>query len=176
MELNASCNEIPHLPRSLGQLKYLKALDLRKNLLEELPLELTYLKLTLLDMSENRISSLPVELRLMTNLEELKLNDNPLVSPPATVCMRGRVHIFKFLETQVHKTDKKRFGTSEDVKRHQRKSDARFTNGVATEIRVKRHTVDSGYSTSDGMDTKWALDFKVSFAFMNPEYSNFKIV
>ncbi|KAK6622927.1 hypothetical protein RUM43_008779 [Polyplax serrata] len=160
MELNASCNEISHLPRSLGQLKYLRALDLRKNLLEELPIELTYLKLTLLDMSENRISSLPVELRLMTHLETLKLNDNPLVSPPATICMRGRVHIFKFLETQVHKTDKKRGGTLEDVKRSQRKSELRYPNGIASEMRVKRHTVDSGYSTSDGMDPKWTQDYK----------------
>lgn len=112
-------------------------------------------------MSENRISSLPVELRLMTHLERLKLNDNPLVSPPATICMRGRVHIFKFLETQVHKTDKKRGGTLEDVKRSQRKSELRYPNGIASEMRVKRHTVDSGYSTSDGMDPKWTQDYKV---------------
>lgn len=38
MELDASCNEITHLPRSLGRLKNLKAIDLRKNLLVELPL------------------------------------------------------------------------------------------------------------------------------------------
>ncbi|EEB19708.1 calponin homology domain containing protein, putative [Pediculus humanus corporis] len=163
MELNASCNEISYLPKSLGQLKCLKALDLRKNLLEELPIELTYLKLTLLDMSENRISSLPVELRLMTYLEQLKLNDNPLISPPATICMRGRVHIFKFLETQVNKTDKKRGGGFDDStgkRNHQRKSDLRYPNGVASEMRVKRHTVDSGYSTSDGIDPKWAQDFR----------------
>lgn len=126
--------------------------------------ELTYLKLTMLDMSENRISTLPVELRQMTSLEQLKLNGNPLVAPPATVCMRGRVHIFKFLETQVLKTEKKRSGTLEDARRTQRKSDVRYPNGIASEMRVKRHTVDSGYSTSDGMDTKWAQDFnKVSF-------------
>lgn len=117
----------------------------------------------MLDMSENRISTLPVELRQMNSLELLRLDNNPLVSPPATVCMRGRVHIFKFLETQVHKTDKKRSGTLEDARRTQRKSDVRYPNGIATEMRSKRHTVDSGYSTSDGMDTKWAQDFnKVS--------------
>lgn len=116
-------------------------------------------------MSENRISSLPVELRLMTYLEQLKLNDNPLISPPATICMRGRVHIFKFLETQVNKTDKKRGGGFDDStgkRNHQRKSDLRYPNGVASEMRVKRHTVDSGYSTSDGIDPKWAQDFRVS--------------
>ncbi|KAL0274087.1 UNVERIFIED_CONTAM: hypothetical protein PYX00_006603 [Menopon gallinae] len=159
MELDASCNEITQLPRSLGQLKCLRALDLRKNLLIELPIELTYLKLTLLDMSENRITTLPIELRLMTSLEQLKINGNPLVSPPATLCMRGRVHIFKFLETQVLKTEKKRTGTLEDARRPQRKSEIGFPNSLGSEMRSKRRTVDSGYSTSDGMDLKWAQDF-----------------
>lgn len=49
--------------------------------------ELTYLKLTRLDISRNRIASLPVELKNMSNsLEILRLTDNPLMAPPAVVC------------------------------------------------------------------------------------------
>jgi len=47
--------------------------------------ELSYLQLTLLDMSANRITALPVELRFMTSVVELNLGENPLSCPPANV-------------------------------------------------------------------------------------------
>lgn len=47
--------------------------------------ELTYLRLVKLDVSCNRISVLPNELRKMKSLIELKLAENPLTSPPASV-------------------------------------------------------------------------------------------
>lgn len=52
--------------------------------------ELTSLNLVALDVSCNKIASLPVELRLMTSLVELDLADNPLTSPPAQLCVRGK--------------------------------------------------------------------------------------
>lgn len=48
-------------------------------------IELTYLNLARLDVSMNQISSLPVELRLMSNLENLIVINNPLVCPPLNV-------------------------------------------------------------------------------------------
>ena len=39
---------------------------------------------------------------------ELHLEENPLTCPPANLCGRGRVHIFKYLEIQAVKEDKKR--------------------------------------------------------------------
>lgn len=49
-------------------------------------IELTYLRLTRLDMSRNRIASLPIELKNMSStLEILRLSDNPLMAPPAVV-------------------------------------------------------------------------------------------
>ncbi len=47
--------------------------------------ELSYLQLSLLDLSANRISSLPVEIRFMTSVVRLNLGENPLSCPPANV-------------------------------------------------------------------------------------------
>lgn len=47
--------------------------------------EVTCLQLVSLDISCNRIATLPVELRLMTSLVTLELENNPLTSPPASV-------------------------------------------------------------------------------------------
>ena len=44
----------------------------------------------------------------MITLCELHLEENPLTCPPANLCGRGRVHIFKYLEIQAVKEDKKR--------------------------------------------------------------------
>ena len=66
----------------------------------QIPVELTYLQLTFLDLAANRLSCLPVELRFMVTLVELYLEENPLTCPPANLCGRGRVHIFKYLEIQ----------------------------------------------------------------------------
>jgi len=78
------------------------------------------------------------------------------------LCTRGRVHVFKYLEIQAIKEDKKRGILSEELRRAHRKaghlSDFRFANGISSELRQKRYTVDSGYSTSDGMDKRWSQE------------------
>lgn len=60
------------------------------------------------------------------------------------------------------KEDKKRGILSEELRRAHRKagylSDLRFANGISAELRQKRYTVDSGYSTSDGMDKRWSQE------------------
>jgi len=99
-------------------------------------------------MSDNRLSTLPVELRLMPCLERLRLDGNPLLVPPAVLVARGRVHIFKFLETQAANQEKRR-GGGEEARRTLRKN-------TLPDLRSKRYTVDSGYSTGDGGDPKWA--------------------
>ncbi|RZF33146.1 hypothetical protein LSTR_LSTR004832 [Laodelphax striatellus] len=110
MELDVGCNQITHLPPQLGHLALLRILNVRNNLLLELPIEVTYLKLVHLDLSENRISKLPVELRSMVSL----------------VCMRGRIHVFKYLELRCTKEEKVRSGwRSEDRKGCRKLSDIR---------------------------------------------------
>ncbi|XP_032689536.1 leucine-rich repeat and calponin homology domain-containing protein isoform X2 [Odontomachus brunneus] len=151
-ELDAGCNEITNLPPRMGDLAQLRSLDLRSNLLVHLPIELTYLRLVKLDISGNRISVLPNEMRKMKSLVDFKLSDNPLTSPPASLCIRGRTHIFKYLERQAAKHERARGGRARRTPLD--------TRGHATlDTRShRRHNVDSGYSTSDGVDKRWSQE------------------
>lgn len=106
-ELDASCNQLTHLPPRMGDLRSLQSLVLRNNLLLAVPIEVTLLKLTRLDLRANRIGTLPIEIRDMISLIELFVEDNPLTSPPASLCRRGRVHIFKYLENEAVRLDRK---------------------------------------------------------------------
>ncbi|XP_025156329.1 leucine-rich repeat and calponin homology domain-containing protein 1 isoform X2 [Harpegnathos saltator] len=151
-ELDAGCNEITNLPPRMGDLAQLRSLDLRSNLLVHLPIELTYLRLVKLDISGNRISVLPNEMRKMKSLVDFRLSDNPLTSPPASLCIRGRTHIFKYLERQAAKHERARGGRARRTPLD--------TRGHATlDTRPhRRHNVDSGYSTSDGVDKRWSQE------------------
>lgn len=75
------------------------------------------------------------------------------MAPPAVLVARGRVHIFKFLETQAAAQERRRVGDAG-------RSTLRKT--LLPDLRAKRHTVDSGYSTSDGGDVKWSYESLVS--------------
>ncbi|XP_059086577.1 leucine-rich repeat and calponin homology domain-containing protein-like isoform X4 [Tigriopus californicus] len=176
MELDASCNEITHLPVQIGDLAALRALDLRRNHLQEIPVEISYLQLTSLDLSGNRISVLPAELRFMTTVVDLNLGENPLTCPPANLCSRGRIHVFKYLEIQAIKEDRKRGVLTEgEYRRSYRKtgagqlSDLRFTNGFSSDARRKRHTADSGYGSEQPLDRRWSQELSQEVIDMHTE-------
>lgn len=84
-ELDASCNQLTHLPPRMGELRSLRSLVLRNNLLLCVPVELTCIGLVRLDLRANRIGLLPVEMLNFTSLVDLLVDDNPLTSPPASV-------------------------------------------------------------------------------------------
>lgn len=152
-ELEAACNQLTHLPARLSELTNLRSLCLRSNQLMYLPRELTSLSLVTLDISSNKIASLPVELRLMTSLVDLNLADNPLTSPPAQLCVRGIVHIVKFLETVAAKQDGKAEGTNSLRRTLPKQNSTPVFNEILKGS--KKNSVD-GYSTSDyGLDSKW---------------------
>ncbi|OPJ67110.1 leucine-rich repeat and calponin-like proteiny domain-containing protein 1 isoform C [Patagioenas fasciata monilis] len=100
MELDVSCNEITALPQQIGQLKSLKELNVRRNYLEVLPQELVQLPLVKFDFSCNKVVVIPICFRKMAQLQVLLLENNPLQSPPAQICTKGKVHIFKYLTVQ----------------------------------------------------------------------------
>uniref|UniRef100_A0A8C7SY67 Leucine rich repeats and calponin homology domain containing 1 n=1 Tax=Oncorhynchus mykiss TaxID=8022 RepID=A0A8C7SY67_ONCMY len=106
MELDVSCNEITALPRHIGRLKALRELNVRRNLLCVLPEDLAELPLVKLDFSCNKVSTIPVSYRKMAQLQNLQLENNPLQSPPAQICMKGKVHIFKYLSIEACRSDK----------------------------------------------------------------------
>ncbi|XP_030041097.2 leucine-rich repeat and calponin homology domain-containing protein isoform X2 [Manduca sexta] len=170
-ELDASNNRLTQVPMTLGDCAGLRALDLSNNQLGLLPLQITYLRLEHLDVSCNCISSLPLELRNMNTLITLNLDNNPLVSPPTTVCMRGRVHIFKYLENMANKDTLPTHRRIDETKRTAKHNSYinnspnqsathQITSGNATIdcLRHKpRHVVDSGYCT-DGVEKRWSND------------------
>ncbi|XP_014664562.1 PREDICTED: leucine-rich repeat and calponin homology domain-containing protein 3-like isoform X6 [Priapulus caudatus] len=171
MDLDVSCNEISHLPLQLCDIESLAVLNLRKNFLIDLPKDLTRLKLVKLNISENRISQLhPSLIKLMDTLVELVVENNPLISPPALVCNRGRVHIFKCLEIVAVK-EAKRHGilTDQDLKQVFRKSRSaqplssedysrpRQSSEEKRQRNLVASIADSGYITTDSNeDKRWS--------------------
>uniref|UniRef100_A0A096M3F1 Leucine rich repeats and calponin homology domain containing 1 n=1 Tax=Poecilia formosa TaxID=48698 RepID=A0A096M3F1_POEFO len=106
MELDISCNEITALPRHIGRLKALRELNVRRNLLCVLPEDLADLPLVKFDFSCNKVSTIPVCYRKMRQLQSLQLENNPLQSPPAQICIKGKVHIFKYLSIEACRSEK----------------------------------------------------------------------
>ncbi|XP_053403859.1 DISP complex protein LRCH3-like isoform X7 [Mercenaria mercenaria] len=164
MELDVSCNEISHLPLQIGDLKSLKSLNVRRNFLQELPVEISKLNLRKLDISSNRVSKIPTVFRRIETLEDIILDNNPLTTPPAHVCTKGKQHIMKYLHIIAIREDKARLGMLGEVemKRFRKSlppaqsvSSEEFRNLMESPDKWKRHTVlssDSGYSTTDSVD------------------------
>ncbi|XP_013984484.2 leucine-rich repeat and calponin homology domain-containing protein 2 isoform X3 [Salmo salar] len=107
MELDISCNEIQVLPPQVGRLRSLRELNIRRNCLHMLPEELADLPLIRLDFSCNKITEIPPVYRRLRQLQHIILDNNPMQSPPAQICLKGKVHIFKYLNIQACRMDKK---------------------------------------------------------------------
>lgn len=76
------------------------------------------------------------------------------------LCVRGRTHVFKYLERQAAKNERARCGRT-------KKGLLDSSRGHATlDTRShKRHNIDSGYSTSDGLDKRWSQEFNSTVSF-----------
>uniref|UniRef100_A0A8C2HBM8 Leucine-rich repeats and calponin homology (CH) domain containing 2 n=1 Tax=Cyprinus carpio TaxID=7962 RepID=A0A8C2HBM8_CYPCA len=107
MELDISCNEIQVLPTQMGKLLALRELNIRRNCLQVLPDELSDLPLIRLDFSCNKITEIPISYRKLKQLQHIVLDNNPMQSPPAQICLKGKIHIFKYLNLQACRLDKK---------------------------------------------------------------------
>ncbi|XP_026502796.2 leucine-rich repeat and calponin homology domain-containing protein 3-like, partial [Terrapene carolina triunguis] len=99
-QLDVSCNELQSLPASMGRLGSLRDLNVRRNQLTALPEELSELPLVRLDFSCNRVARIPVCYRHLRHLQTILLDNNPLQSPPAQICLKGKIHIFKYLNLE----------------------------------------------------------------------------
>ncbi|XP_048202801.1 DISP complex protein LRCH3 isoform X5 [Perognathus longimembris pacificus] len=102
-ELDVSCNEIQTIPSQIGNLEALRDLNVRRNHLVRLPEELAELPLIRLDFSCNKIVAIPICYRNLRHLQVITLDNNPLQSPPAQICIKGKIHIFKYLNIQACK-------------------------------------------------------------------------
>ncbi|XP_012614634.1 leucine-rich repeat and calponin homology domain-containing protein 4 isoform X3 [Microcebus murinus] len=99
-QLDVSSNELQSLPSELCSLSSLRDLNVRRNQLSTLPDELGDLPLVRLDFSCNRVSRIPVSFCRLRHLQVILLDSNPLQSPPAQICLKGKLHIFKYLSTE----------------------------------------------------------------------------
>ncbi|XP_036358279.1 leucine-rich repeat and calponin homology domain-containing protein 2-like isoform X16 [Octopus sinensis] len=162
MDLDVSCNEISRLPIEIGKLPLLRRLNVRKNLLVEIPPEISQLELRRIDFSANKISSIPIVFRSMNTLEEMILDHNPLTTPPAHVCTKGKAHVMKFLQKVADRN--KALLNDNEMKWNCRKSfpqpaapTEEFTN-LSPEQRWKRHMLSSDSGYIDGSDkSNWSL-------------------
>ncbi|XP_060903368.1 DISP complex protein LRCH3 isoform X3 [Labrus mixtus] len=148
-ELDVSCNEIQTLPSQVGQLEALRDLNIRRNHLVRLPPELADLPLVRLDFSCNKVTSLPVCYRQLTQLQTIVLDNNPLQTPPAQICIKGKVHIFKYLNLEASKT-------TPDLPDYDRRP---LTFGSCVdELYPGRPygALDSGFNSVDSGDKRWS--------------------
>ncbi|XP_047456045.1 leucine-rich repeat and calponin homology domain-containing protein 1 isoform X5 [Mugil cephalus] len=149
MELDISCNEITALPRHIGKLKALRELNVRRNLLCVLPEDLADLPLVKFDFSCNKVSTIPVCYRKMKQLQSLQLENNPLQSPPAQICLKGKVHIFKYLSIEACRSEK--MPDSLYLPVIERLSLSRPTTGSVEDMeQQKKQDSDSGVGSDNG--------------------------
>jgi len=67
--------------------------------------EISRLKLKSLDFSCNKIQTVPLEYRFMETLEELVLENNPLVNPPASVSttlLITNIYIYIYIDIDIY--------------------------------------------------------------------------
>lgn len=141
-QLDVSCNELRSLPPSMGRLSSLRDLNVRRNRITALPAELSLLPLVRLDFSCNHVTAIPRCFRRLRLLQALLCDHNPLQAPPPHVCLKGRVHIFKYLDAEPPDAAP---------------PDA-FTTGLPTELSPLRPRggLDSGFNSVDSGSKRWS--------------------
>ncbi|KAF0038290.1 hypothetical protein F2P81_008774 [Scophthalmus maximus] len=81
--------------------------SLHETVLSSVLAELADLPLVRIDFSCNKITEIPPAYRKLQQLQHIILDNNPMQSPPAQICLKGKVHIFKYLNIQACRMDKK---------------------------------------------------------------------
>ncbi|XP_072819897.1 DISP complex protein LRCH3 isoform X2 [Vicugna pacos] len=148
-ELDVSCNEIQTIPSQIGNLEALRDLNVRRNHLVRLPEELAELPLIRLDFSCNKITTIPVCYRNLRHLQMIILDNNPLQSPPAQICIKGKIHIFKYLNIQACKI-------APDLPDYDRRPIG--FGSCHEELYSSRPygALDSGFNSVDSGDKRWS--------------------
>ncbi|XP_032553372.1 DISP complex protein LRCH3 isoform X10 [Chiroxiphia lanceolata] len=148
-ELDVSCNEIQTIPPQIGHLESLRDLNVRRNNLVRLPEELAELPLIRLDFSCNKITTIPVCYRNLRHLQSIMLENNPLQSPPAQICIKGKIHIFKYLNIEACKI-------APDLPDYDRRPMG--FGSCHEELYSSRPygALDSGFNSVDSGDKRWS--------------------
>ncbi|NXS30185.1 LRCH3 protein, partial [Pomatostomus ruficeps] len=146
---DVSCNEIQTIPPQIGNLESLRDLNVRRNNLVRLPEELAELPLIRLDFSCNKITTIPVCYRNLRHLQTIMLENNPLQSPPAQICIKGKIHIFKYLNIEACKI-------APDLPDYDRRPMG--FGSCHEELYSSRPygALDSGFNSVDSGDKRWS--------------------
>lgn len=72
------------------------------------------------------------------------------------------MHVFKFLDTAATKDEKARAGGTYDGTTLRRTIQSKHNASVLDGPKGRRQHVDSGYSTSDGLDKRWSQETPLS--------------
>ncbi|XP_074455801.1 leucine-rich repeat and calponin homology domain-containing protein 2 isoform X3 [Larus michahellis] len=150
MELDISCNELQVLPQQIGKLQSLRELNIRRNNLHMLPDELGDLPLVKLDFSCNRITEIPICYRKLRHLQVIVLDNNPMQIPPAQICLKGKVHIFKFLSIQACLRIDKKPDSLDLPSLGKRIPSQPLTDSMEDFYPNKNHGPDSGIGSDNG--------------------------
>ncbi|XP_019723414.1 leucine-rich repeat and calponin homology domain-containing protein 3 isoform X2 [Hippocampus comes] len=154
-ELDVSCNEIRTLPSQVGRLEALRDLNIRRNHLVALPPELAELPLVRLDFSCNKVTTIPLCYTRLSQLHTMVLDNNPLHTPPAQICIKGKVHIFKFLNMEASKT-------TLDLPEYDRRT-LNFGSCVDEPDPGRPYgALDSGFNSVDSGDKRWSANEELS--------------
>ncbi|NWH25774.1 LRCH3 protein, partial [Grus americana] len=154
--LIASNNKLVSIPEEIGQLRQLTELVsiqlLLLNLLNcvyFLSAELAELPLIRLDFSCNKITTIPVCYRNLRHLQTIMLENNPLQSPPAQICIKGKIHIFKYLNIEACKI-------APDLPDYDRRPMG--FGSCHEELYSSRPygALDSGFNSVDSGDKRWS--------------------
>ncbi|XP_044144541.1 DISP complex protein LRCH3 isoform X6 [Bufo gargarizans] len=148
-ELDVSCNEIQALPQQIGKLESLRDLNIRRNHLVRLPEEIADLPLVRLDFSCNKVTSIPVCYRTLRHLQTIILDNNPLQSPPAQICIKGKIHIFKYLNIEALKN-------APDLPEYDRRPLGFSTCHDDMYPGRTYGALDSGFNSVDSGDKRWS--------------------
>ncbi|CAK8692622.1 unnamed protein product [Clavelina lepadiformis] len=103
-KLNIGGNALKILPSQIAEMKSLLHLDVSRNHLEELPSEMSQLKLVHLDASSNKLATVPLSFENIFSLRCLLLHNNPLLFPSLGVLKKGRIHMFKSMRNDAHRS------------------------------------------------------------------------
>ncbi|XP_071614147.1 leucine-rich repeat and calponin homology domain-containing protein 2 isoform X2 [Heliangelus exortis] len=150
MELDISCNELQVLPQQIGKLQSLRELNIRRNNLHMLPDELGDLPLVKLDFSCNKITEIPICYRKLRHLQVIVLDNNPMQIPPAQICLKGKVHIFKFLSIQACLRIDKKPDSLDLPSLGKRIPSQPLTDSIEDFYPSKNHGPDSGIGSDNG--------------------------
>eukprot|EP00940_MAST-03C_sp_MAST-3C-sp2_P003164 g3164.t1 len=99
--LNLNRNEISEIPHTLGDLRSLRVLKLAHNRIDEIPDEICgsqwlRKKLRVLWLHSNKIQRLPRHFHLLKGLRTIRMDLNPLRSPPPGIMRAGIKQIAKY--------------------------------------------------------------------------------